>query len=53
MYESDELEMWDEPHTYQCEECGKGLDYEQIYEDVGHEYLCGNCLLMLHKKDLW
>ena len=39
-----------EPQSHYCEECGKCLDDEDEYEDVRHEFLCGHCLLSLHKK---
>lgn len=33
-----------------CERCGDELG-EDMYEDFGHEYLCADCLLKLHKKE--
>ena len=36
--------------SHYCEECGKCLDDEDEYEDINHDYLCGDCLLSLHKK---
>ena len=33
-----------------CCECGKPLDDETIYEDRYHEYLCLDCLKVLHEK---
>lgn len=35
--------------TYYCGECCKELS-EDMYEDDKYEYLCEDCLLMLHKK---
>ena len=42
---------WSQPKSHYCEECGKCLDDETIYEDRTHEYLCKDCLLLLHEKD--
>ena len=39
-----------EQQSNYCEECGKCLDDEDEYEDTIHEYLCEDCLLLLHKK---
>ena len=35
-----------------CEECGCEIDGE-IYEDETHKSLCVDCLLALHKKELY
>lgn len=40
---------WKQPKTHYCEECGAELD-EEAYEDCGHEFLCKDCLLMLHER---
>ena len=44
---------WNQPkhRHYYCEECGKCLDYEEVYEDKIHDFLCRSCLLILHEKD--
>ena len=44
---------WNQPKSCYCEECGKCLDDEQVYEDTTHRYLCKECLLILHEKDSW
>ena len=44
---------WNQPKSYYCEECGKNLDDEEIYADGAHEYLCKECLLILHEKSWW
>ena len=41
-----------QPKQLYCGECGQPLDDEDdIYEDRYYDYLCKECLLMLHKKD--
>ena len=40
---------WNQPVEVYCCECGCELE-DEIYEDEKYEYLCENCLLMLHKK---
>lgn len=42
-----------QPQTHYCGECGKCLDGETIYENRLYDYLCKECLLMLHEKDRW
>lgn len=43
-----------QPKPIYCGECGQRLDCEhEIYEDQGYDYLCKDCLLMLHKKVWW
>lgn len=44
---------WNQPTSHYCEECGKCLDDEDIYADGAHDYLCSECLLMLHEKSWW
>ena len=44
---------WNQPKSYYCEECGKCLDDEDIYADEAHDYLCKECLLILHEKSWW
>lgn len=39
-----------EPKSYYCDECGRELEGEDIFEDETHEYLCVNCLLKLYEK---
>ena len=39
-----------QPKSTYCEECHKCLDDEDEYEDATHDFLCEECLLMLHKK---
>lgn len=34
-----------------CDECGRELNNETVYEDETHTNLCESCLLMLHEKD--
>ena len=41
---------WNQPKSHYCEECGKCIDDEDVYEDVGHDFLCEDCLRSLHKK---
>lgn len=61
MMEHPEVEMvyrtgypsWNQPKSYYCEECGKNLDDEEIYADGAHEFLCKECLLILHEKSWW
>lgn len=36
-----------------CDECGKELDWTEVYDDNHHDYLCKECLLYYHKKELW
>jgi hypothetical protein len=36
-------------HIY-CEVCDDCLDYEEVFEDSTHEYLCEECLLEIHRK---
>ena len=36
-----------------CEECGRDITEERIYEDATHEFLCVKCLLYLHEKNWW
>ena len=38
------------PASIYCEECGKCLDEETIYEDTRYNYLCKDCLLTLHER---
>ena len=38
-------------HRIYCGECGRSLDESEVYEDQYHEFLCRDCLLMLHEKD--
>ena len=42
---------WNQPKYYNCEMCGDELTPDEIYEDIGYEYLCENCVLKLHKKE--
>lgn len=44
---------WDEPdemHFYCCE-CGNEIE-DDIYEDEHNEFLCADCLKLLHKKEI-
>ena len=41
---------WNQPKSIYCEECGKCLDDEPVYESGVHDCLCDECLLALHKK---
>ena len=41
---------WNQPESIYCGECGECLDDEDVYESYGHEFLCKDCLLTLHKK---
>lgn len=45
--------LYNQPKSHYCEECGKCLDDEIAYEDAGHDYLCKDCLLMLHERRWW
>ena len=36
---------------YQCERCGDELNFDEVYFDNEHEWLCKYCLLSLHKKE--
>ncbi|MBR5298541.1 MAG: hypothetical protein IKU29_11860 [Parabacteroides sp.] len=42
---------YSQPAKYHCQECGKDITDEDMYEDAHHEYLCRDCLLLLHTKD--
>lgn len=42
--------QWAQPTDIYCNECGKLMDGEPIYEDALNECLCERCLLMLHEK---
>lgn len=44
---------YNQPKSHYCEECGKCLDDEEIYSDRIHEFLCKECLLMLHERRNW
>lgn len=39
-----------EEDDHYCEECGKYLPEDEIYEDENHKYLCSDCLLSIHKR---
>ena len=39
-----------QPEEHWCEECGKNITDETIYEDGSHEFLCADCLLALHER---
>lgn len=41
---------WNQPESHYCEECGKCLDDEEVYECCGYEFLCLECLCATHKK---
>lgn len=41
-----------QPVEYYCDECGTVID-DEIYEDEDHKSLCLDCLLALHKKELF
>ena len=43
---------WNRPEYYYCNKCGEELNPEEVYEDFGYDYLCEDCLLSLHKKEL-
>ena len=42
--------LYNQPESYHCEECGKCLDDEEVYETASCEFLCEACLLAIHKK---
>lgn len=42
----------DPPQIY-CEECGRNITEENVYEDENHKYMCCECLLFYHRKDFW
>ena len=42
--------LHNQPKSYYCGECGECLDNQEIYETENYEFLCENCLLILHKK---
>jgi len=44
---------YNQPKSHYCEECGECLDDKEVYADRIHEYLCKECLLMLHEKRNW
>lgn len=44
---------WNQPQSYYCEECGKDITDETMYEDEHHTLLCRACLLTLHEKEWW
>jgi hypothetical protein len=41
---------WNQPKSIYCCECGDSLDDQTVYEDRFHEYLCLDCLKVLHEK---
>ena len=41
---------FNQPEWYYCQMCNEELNKEEVYEDLGYDYLCENCLLKLHKK---
>lgn len=41
---------YSQPKEYYCQECGRDITDEKIYEDEEHEYLCEDCLLSAHEK---
>ena len=43
---------WMQPEEIYCERCGDDISDEEVYEDDEYEYLCEDCLLEIHKKDL-
>lgn len=40
----------EEPQPIYCDECGKDITDDDVYEDENHHLLCRDCLLMLHEK---
>lgn len=43
---------WNQPKYFNCEMCGDELTSDEVYEDLGYDYLCENCLLKLHKREI-
>lgn len=43
--------QYSQPEPTLCEECGKDITDDDIYDDAHHEYLCKQCLLFFHLKD--
>lgn len=43
---------WNQPRYYYCEMCDDELTSDEVYEDVGYDCLCENCLLKLHKREI-
>lgn len=41
---------FNQPEWYYCQMCNEELNQDEVYEDLGYDYLCENCLLKLHKK---
>lgn len=44
---------WNQPEHYYCQNCGKDITDEDMYEDDAHDFLCRSCLLILHEKSFW
>ena len=40
----------DPPQIF-CEECGRNITDENIYQDEYHENICCECLLFYHRKE--
>ena len=40
-----------QPRRTYCQECGRDITDEDVYEDYVHDYLCRECLLYFHKKE--
>lgn len=42
---------YNQPKDIYCDECGRKITWEKVYEDESHEYICEDCLLFFHRKD--
>lgn len=42
----------EEDEVHYCENCGQRLSKE-VYSDRAYDYLCRDCLLLLHEKRWW
>ena len=40
-----------QPKIIHCQECGRDITFENVYDDESHEYLCQECLLYFHRKE--
>lgn len=45
--------QWNQPKSCYCQNCGECLDNKEVYADRAYEFLCKECLLILHEKQWW
>ena len=44
---------YNQPILLYCDECGRDITDETVYDDECHTVLCERCLLKLHEKEWW